>query len=97
MDEAVRGEVLYIASNGSSSSSSSSSGSNQWIDAALEIGYDPFNINIELSERQVLLRSMGQALERGQVEEASLLRSRFIELTRLKADPSQSEGECSGM
>ena len=46
----------------------------------------------DASARQILLRQMGEALGKGQIDEALGLRDEFVRLTRLRADPSQDEG-----
>ena len=44
------------------------------------------------SPRQILLRSMGEALDNGDIEKAKIFREEFISLSALRADPTQAEG-----
>jgi len=45
-----------------------------------------------MSPRQVILYEMGVALEEGDIDKAKDLREKFAKSTKLKADPTQTDG-----
>ena len=78
MDTAVRSEYRRL----SSSQSSSSLSDNTMATTNQGSG----------GERATLLRRMGEALENGELDEATALRAEFAFKTALRADPTQETG-----
>eukprot|EP01031_Cornospumella_fuschlensis_P034258 gene34258-41468_t len=86
MDEAVRGEVLRLLASGADDCSSR--------DDIMDM-YGEDEEEGMRSGRQALLERMGEALMRGDEENARQLREEFVQKTLLRADPTQAEGAYS--